>query len=190
MIKKILKIFGQVITGILILVLGISWISFTIPGQRNFCDADQIYMYYFGLLFIFITIGFLINSIVFLRKKQWTKYRIIAISLTLLIGLLILSTRGIMTKTIYGRTMYTITNQDNAYTLIKIRLFKNHKFISVTYNLSCNIENIGAYKLTDNELTLTFEGEKSEYLETRYGLKNDTLKSLDNENEILIMNKN
>ena len=60
----------------------------------------------------------------------------------------------------------------------------------MTYNLSCNIENIGTYKLTDNELTLSFKGEKSEYLETRYELKNDTLKSLNNKNEILIMNKN
>jgi len=95
-----------------------------------------------------------------------------------------------MTKTLYGKTMYTITNQDNAYTLIKLRLFDDYKFISVTYNLSCNVENIGTYKLTDNELTLTFEGEKSEYLETRYRLKNDTLKSLDNKNEILVINKN
>ena len=189
MINKTLKIFGQSITGILILVLGISWIYFTIPGQRSFCDSDQVYMSYFRISFIFITIGFLINSIIFLIKKQWTTYRIIAISLTLFIGLLILSTRGIMTKTLYGKTMYTITNQDNAYTLIKLRLFDDYKFISVTYNLSCNVENIGTYKLTDNELTLTFEGEKSEYLETRYRLKNDTLKSLDNKNEILVINK-
>ncbi len=190
MIRMVLKIFGQAIAGILILSLGISWISFSIPGQRNFCDADQIYMYYFGLMFILITIGFLINSIIFLIKKQWTRYRIIVISLTLLIGLLILSTRSIVTRTIYGKPLQTVTNQENAYTLIKIRLFKNHKFISETYNLSCNIENTGTYKLTDNELSLKFNGEKSEYLETRYRLKNDTLKSIDDQNEILIMNKN
>ena len=105
MIRMVLKIFGQAIAGILILSLGISWISFSIPGQRNFCDADQIYMYYFGLMFILITIGFLINSIIFLIKKQWTRYRIIVISLTLLIGLLILSTRSIVTRTIYGKPL-------------------------------------------------------------------------------------
>ncbi|WP_066633799.1 hypothetical protein [Labilibacter marinus] len=188
--KKTLKIFGQVITGIIILSLGILLINFTVPGHWNFCDADQIYMYYFGLLFIVITIGFLINSVIFLVKKQWIKYRIIAISLTLLIGLLILLTRSIMTKTIYGKTLHTITNQDDAYTLIKIRMFKNHKFISETYDMSCNVENTGTYKLTDNELTLKFNGEKSEYLESRYRLKNDTLISLESENYKLIMNKN
>ena len=188
--KNSLKIFGQVIIGIIILSFGISLINFTVPGHRNFCDADQIFMYYLGLLFIIITIAFLINSTFFLIKKQWTRYRIIAISLTLLIGLLILSTRSIITNTVYGKTLHTITNQDNAYTLIKIRLFKNHKFISETYDLSCNIENIGTYELTKNELTLKFNGAKSEYLETRYQIKKDTLKSLDHENEILIMNKN
>ena len=136
MIKKALKIFGQVIIGIIILSFGISWINFRIPGQRNFCDADQTYMFYFGVIFILFTIGFLINSIIFLIRKQWIKYRIIAISLTLLIGLLILSIRGIVTKTIYGKTLHTITNQENAYTLIKIRLLTTT--IHTEINRSCD----------------------------------------------------
>ncbi|MFI2742199.1 hypothetical protein ACG2LH_05630 [Zhouia sp. PK063] len=90
----------------------------------------------------------------------------------------------------YGKISYTITNQDNAYTLIKIRLFKNHKFISQTYDLGCNVENTGTYKLTANKLTLMFNEEKSEYLESRYQLKNNVLISLASENDTLIMNKN
>lgn len=72
-----------------------------------------------------------------------------------------------------------------------MRLFKNNKFISETYDLSCNIENIGTYVLAENELVLTFKNKKSEYLGTKYSLKNDTLRCVDCSNErILIMNKN
>lgn len=188
--QSTLRILGQVIAGFIILFLGIVWINFTIPGRRNFCDADQIYILYFAAFSIILAIGFLINSIIFLIRKHWIKYRIIAISMTLLIGLMVLLSRGIVTKTVYGKTLYTITNQEDAYALIDIRLFKNQKFISVTYDLCCNVENTGTYKLTENQLTLSFNGEKSEYLETRYEIRNDTLISLDNTNEILIMKKN
>ena len=146
-------------------------------------------MFYFVVLYLLFSIGFLINSIIFLIRKHWVKYRIIAISVTILIGLLILSTRAIVTEVVYGEIIHKISNQDDAYTLIKIRLFENNRFISETYNLSCNIENIGTYKLTGDKLTLVFEGEKSEYLDTHYQLNNDTLKSYNNEYKDLIIKK-
>lgn len=191
MIKKTLKIFGQIIVGIVIISLGSSLVNFIIPGNRDFCDADQIYMFYFGVTFLIVSLGFLINSIIFYKKKQWIRYRICAITLTLLLGLLIISTRSVMTKLLYGKVSHIITNENGEFPYIKVRLYRNKKFISETYDVSCNIETKGTYELADNELILHFKGEKSSYLETKYKIINDTLTCIDCENEIrLILNKN
>ncbi len=188
--KKELKIFGQIIIGVIIISLGISTISFTIPGNRNFTDADQIYLFYRGAFLTVCIIGFLINSVIFYKKKQWPKYRKIAILLTILLVVLIFTMRNIITGTYYGKVLYTITNTNNAYTIIKLRLFQNKKFISETYDMCYNVENTGTYVLTDNELMLEFKEDKSQYLETQYRLKGDSLKSINSENETLIWNRN
>ncbi len=191
MIKKTLKIFGQFITVILLLCFAIPWIIQTIPGHQSFADNARMFRFIFMVIFIVIAIGFLINSIIYYRKKQWTTYRVVAIIFILLLGLSIVSTRSVVTKILYGKVLYTITNEDDAYTVVTIRLFENKRFISETHAVGGYSENYGTYDITDKELNFKFKRLDFNHLETRYRLSNDILYCNNGKSEIkLILNKN
>ena len=81
----------------------------------------------------------------------------------------------------YGKEINLIEGNDPVY--IKIKLYDNGKFFAYTYDASCESENIGTYKLTDNKLIFKFKREKSEYLGTEYRIENNLVDCLDCENK-------
>jgi glucan phosphoethanolaminetransferase (alkaline phosphatase superfamily) len=189
--KIFLKIIGQTIVFGIVILLGIllSWEQ--IPGNKNICDAGQGFYGLAWLIFIIISIALFINSWIFLKKRSWKKYRITVMIICILIVLISLSIRSVIFQVSYGKEKHKIENTENYNQLIEIKLYENGKFYSWTYDMSCQIENIGTYKLNENKITLEFENEnaKSEYLGTEYLIENDKViceKDCEYENELKI----
>ncbi|MCB4800281.1 hypothetical protein [Neotamlana laminarinivorans] len=170
-----LKIVGQAIALGTVCFLGFSLSWEQIPGNKNICDAGQ---WLYGMAwFIFTTscLALFINSLIFLKKRNWIKYRIIVIIICSLLILTSLNIRSILFQTSYGKIKLEIQNAENNYELIQIKLYENGKFYSTIYDMSCKLEYIGTYQLNENILILKFKNEKSEYLGTEYYIKNKKL---------------
>lgn len=178
-LKSILIIIGQVITVLLFLLLGFLLIDMKIPGNGAICDPEQIMLLRTWIFFILLGIGLFINSWIFYSK--WKKYRIGIISMVLFFFFLSIFLRQIIMLINYGKEINLLEGNDPVY--IKIKLYDNGKFFAYTYDASCESENIGTYKLTDNKLIFKFKREKSEYLGTEYRIENNLVDCLDCENK-------
>ncbi|WP_430413183.1 hypothetical protein [Kordia sp.] len=187
--KIFLKILGQIIALGIVIFLGILLTWEQIPGNKNICDAGQGLYGLAWLIFIIISIALFINSWIFLNKNNWKKYRITVMIICVLIVLISLTLRSVIFQVSYGKEKHKIENTENYNQLIEVKLYENGKFYSWTYDMGCQLENIGTYKLNGNKITLEFGNEKSEYLGTEYLIENDKVvcnKGCDYENELKI----
>lgn len=179
LIIKTFRIIGQCIAIVSLLLLGGVLIYLQIPGQGGICDADQmLYVSIIGL-FILISLLFMLNSIIFYFKGHWIKYRLLSI---IFISIMILSSvflRKIILTIAYGKEKISLTSNPNSGVHIKLKLYKNGKFYSYTYDISCEEENIGTYTILDYELKLEFKDEKSEFLGTRYKIVDKEVECID-----------
>lgn len=179
-IKNTLIIAGQIIITSLILLLGYLLIDMKIPGNGALCDAEQIILFGVWIIFILLTFGLIINSWIFYIKEKWKKYRILSIVISSILIILAISFRQIILTTYYGKEKSIIEGQNPIN--IKIQLFENGKFFAYTYDISCESESIGTYKLTNNLLKLKYKNKKSDYLGTEYRIENGNVNCLDCEN--------
>jgi len=172
----ILKIIGQTITTFIVFVLAILIISLRVPQNDGMCDADHVVLAFVYLIFIFLSIGLLINSIYFFRKNNWKIYRRIIIVLILVTYLLMLIfQRNFYIRATYGKKKYLIEAKNNDSISANIKLYDNHGFISEIYNRGCFIETIGSYEITKEKLILHFENNQCKCLGKYYQIKHDVL---------------
>ncbi len=160
------KIF-QVILGLISFLIGVGYIFWRLPGNFIFCDPDQIFIFQIGLIF---SVSFLWFLILVSRTEDY-RDTIFIISFCFLGSMF-------LTSPILKFINYGIVNQNYVHdemALIYMKLYKNGKFISSTYDGGCQIENTGTYEINNKEMILSFNDEKSEYLGTRYTLNNSFL---------------
>ncbi len=173
---KALGIISQVFVLFLASFLGWLLIEMKIPGKGAICDAGQLYLFLTWCVFIFISVGIIINSRTYYIKGKWKKYRVVVglfISVLLFFSIFL---RAIIMTVYYGREKYVIEAKELVF--IKIQLFENKKFFAYTYNAACEVENIGTYNIIEGVLTLNYKNEKSEYLGTKYLIENDKIDCL------------
>ncbi|WP_298419978.1 hypothetical protein [uncultured Kordia sp.] len=186
--KLILKIIGQVIMLSIVLVFGIILIWEQLPGNRNICDAGSIYYVIAWFIFIITTIALLLNSWVFFNKQNWTKYRLIIITICISLIFTSFSIRWLIFQVSYNQEKYSFESTENSFQFIEIKLYENGKFYAQTYDMSCQMEHIGTYTIQENEITILFKNQKSKYIGTKYLMKNTTLVCLNNCNNTIEMN--
>lgn len=178
--NQILVVVGQIISVLLFLFLGSLLINMKILGNGAICDPEQIFLFGTWLIFISLGIGLLVNSWFFYLKGKWKKYRVGLIFIISIFLFLSIFLRQIIMIG-YGEGKFLIERDDRIY--VKIKLYNNGDFFAYTYDLSCESENIGIYKLKGNILTLEFKNEKSEYLGTKYQIENNLVNCLDCKNK-------
>lgn len=183
-------ILGQLITISLILILGLFLIYLKIPGNGGLCDPEQIMYVILWLVFLTIDITFIINSLIYYRKRKWIKYRIIAAYSTLSIVLLAFSFRWLIIHFYYGNATYKIINDgvNEDFISINIVLYENGKFFSKTYQ-NCENENTGTYNINGNLLILKFNNKKHNFLGTRYLINDSHLKCLNGTTDVKLIMK-
>ena len=186
--KDIFRILGQIISVSLVLFFGSFLIEFNIPGNGGLCDPEQIFFAGFWMIFLLISIGLIINSLVYYQKNKWKNYRIAVIILTIILLFFSVFTREIVMTTYYGKPINIIKGTEPV--IVKIQLYKNGKFFAYTYDAACEIENTGTYSLSDNILTLNFKEEKSKYLGTTYKIENNHVHCTDCEENYELTIKN
>ncbi len=185
--RILLKIIGQTIALGFVIFLGTFLIWEQFPGNKIICDAEQLNYLFLRLIFVIISIALIINSWVFLKKNSSNKYRITIIIFCFLINLIFIFIRSLIFNFSYGNEKHIIKNTDIYETLVEIKLYENGKFYAWTYDMGCQLENVGTYIMKENKLTLIFESEKSKYLGTQFLIKNDVvlcLKDCEYNNEL------
>ncbi len=178
---KVLVIIGQVFVLFLISFFGWLLIEMKIPSKGAICDAGQLYLFLTWCVFIFISVGMIINSRSYYIRGKWKKYRIIVMLFISILLFCSIFLRQIILTVYYGREKYVIEAEELVF--IKIQLFENKRFFAYTFNNACEVENIGNYKLIEGVLTLNYKNEKSEYLGTKYRIENDKIDCLNCEIE-------
>ncbi len=173
---KVLVIIGQVFVLFLISFFGWFLIEMKIPGKGAICDAEQLYLFLTWCVFIFISVGMIINSSLYYMKSKWKRYRVIVILFISSLLFCSIFLRAIIMTVYYGTEKYVIEAEELVF--IKIQLFENKKFFAYTYNAACELENIGTYNIIEGVLTLNYKNEKSEYLGTKYRIENDKIDCL------------
>ena len=174
--KKAAIIFGQIFILFLILLFGIFLIDLKIPGNGGICDAEQILLFWTWVIFVLLVGGITINSFIFYAKNKWKKYRIGVILTCSILLFLSIFLRGIVNSIYFGKEKFLLESNESIF--IKIQLFENGKFFAYTYDISCEIENYGTYKISNNKLNLNFKNKKSEYLGTEYIINNNKVNCL------------
>lgn len=189
-IRNIFKIVGQFLAVIFTGLLGILLTYEEIPGNESICDAGQADYVFAWFLFSVFSFFLIINSAIFYQKKNWVKYRIIVISTFSLLLFLSLFIKSITFFIFYGNEKYVIERAKESFELIDLKLYENKRFHSWTFDMGCQVGNVGTYTITDKRLTLKFEDVKSEYLGTRYQIENNNIKCLDCDNDLIFKIKN
>ena len=160
---------------LIVLLIGTLLIWERVPGNGSICDPEQHDYFVAWMLFIGLSSLVIINSWFFLKRNHWKRYRIVALLIAILLLTISFSIRPLVFAIVYGKEIFVIENQEEGFELIKLRLYENNRFFSWTYDMSCQIENIGTYRLEKGKMVLSFENEKSDYLGTEYLFKDDSL---------------
>ena len=156
-----------------------------VPGYGETCDQDAYFILPFLLIFITISIAFLVRNSNELSKNKKNTFR--KISLIAFIVLTILSLGG-LNKLIFvfwfGELKYQANSTKN--NLVHIKLFENGKFFSEGYNTSCSEEITGTYKIEADILELEFD-KKSDFISKKYKIKEQELINFDQKKDTLLI---
>jgi len=166
----------QIITLVISMFISFSFIDFNIPGHGNFCDADQLYIAYLGIILISCCLAFLGLSIYSIIKKRLIKIRYTGIALLFLLVVGIFTSNKIGQIILFSGGSAKIKAKLD-YPIIDLTLYESGDFYVRTYDTSCNDEIIGTYQLNNDTLVLIKENE-SHYLSKSYIMSSDSLISI------------
>ncbi len=175
----------EVITIPILLFLFYIALIINIPGKGAMCDQDAIGISISMLIFVPVSMVFLIRTLSQLLKKNDEKFR--KLSLIIFISLSILSYGG-LNKLIF--TFYFGELKIKAYStedqMAFIAFYKNGTFYSEGFDASCNEQITGTYEMSNTDLKLNYD-KKSEFISTNYKRNGNTLISFDNKKDTLII---
>lgn len=179
------KYLTDIIIILILLILFTNGLLVNIPGYGEFCDQDAGAMLIILLIFISVSIIFLIRTIKELSKNKKSRFR--KISLAVFVTLFVLSLGG-LNKLIFifwfGELKYQANSTKNK--MVYIKLFENGKFYSEGYFTTCYEEITGTYRIDSNSLRLLFEKE-SEFISKKYKLKESQLINYDEKKDTLLI---
>jgi len=159
-----------------------------VPGYGEICDQDDGFILVFALIFITVSIVFLIRNFIKLSKNKKSVFR--KVSLIAFILLLILSLGGLNNLIFviwFGKLKYQANSTEN--NMVYIKLFENGKFFSEGFYTSCYEEITGTYIIDADTLKLEYEKE-SEFISKNYKIKGlELINSDEKKDTLLIENK-
>ena len=91
--------------------------------------------------------------------------------------------RNLAFRVLFGQEKEQYESTSEAFEMISLKIYKNGKFYARVYDMGCQTEHIGTYKLSKEMLDLKFKNQKPEYLGTEYLIENEMLLCLNCENE-------
>lgn len=172
---KLIRILLHVFFLAFILALGILLCWEQLPGNKNICDAGQLYYVLSWLVFVLVSIALIIYSSTLLKKQYWRKLAKSTIYICVIVLFVSLSLRWFIIETSYSVEKYTIESTQESFQLATIHLYENGKFLGWTYDMSCQKEHVGTYKIAGDELLLSFTNEMPKNLGSVYNIKGNTL---------------
>jgi hypothetical protein len=164
----LLRVLGQSILLLIVLLVGSLLIWERIPGNGSICDPGQHFYFVAWVIFIGLSSALIINSWFFLKRNHWKQYRIAALTIVTLLLMIAFSIRPMVFSLTYGNEKYVLENQEESFEQIKLKLYENEKFFSWTYDMGCQIENTGTYTFEKGRIVLSFDNKKSDYIGTEY----------------------
>jgi len=185
---NILRVVGQSLLIVIFILAGSVLFEFRIPGHQTFTDNDAGLLALVYKFFIIIGILLLFNSLIFMLKNHWKKFRIGVLIFVISFGLAVFLPREVIKWTFFGGEKMEFTSLKNPdFIWVKLELYKNNGFLcSTSYAGEMTEETIGIYKLKNNLLELHLKNGISEHAKnryqtlyenigTKYRIKNDTL---------------
>ena len=130
---------------------------------------------------------FLVNTIVFWRRKHWAKYRkrtlVYLVVLPFVVGLL----RPVIFELVFGaEDRVFVQVEEEEFVLAELRLYENGRFYAQAYG-TWMVENTGRYEWAEKELVLEYDDAPSPHMDRLYTLEGERLMPKDSTRQVLVV---
>ena len=178
---------GQLGVHLLLLLFAGVYVDFLWPGHMDYTDQDMVLVYETALFVGGIWVLFLVNTIVFWRRKHWTKYRkrtlVYLVVLPFVVGLL----RPVVFGFVFGEEDRVFVQvEEEEFVLAELRLYENGRFYAQAYG-TWMVENTGRYEWVEKELVLEYDDAPSPHMGRLYTLEGERLMPKDSTRQVLVV---
>jgi len=178
---------GQLGVHLLLLLFAGVYVDFLWPGHMDYTDQDMVLVYETALIVGGIWVLFLVNTIIFWRRKHWTKYRkrtgVYLVVLPFVVGLL----RQVAFGLVFGaENRVFVQVEEEEFVLAELRLYENGRFYAQAYG-TWMVENTGRYEWAEKELVLEYDDTPSPHMDRSYTLEGERLMPKDSTRQVLVV---
>ena len=178
---------GQLGVHLLLLLFAGVYVGFLWPGHMDYTDQDMVLVYETALIVGGIWVLFLVNTIVFWRRKHWAKYRkrtgVYLVILPFVVGLL----RPVVFGLVFGaEDRVFVQVEEEEFVLAELRLYENGRFYAQAYG-TWMVENTGRYEWAEKELVLEYDDAPSPHMDGSYTLEGERLMPKDSTRQVLVV---
>jgi len=178
---------GQLGVHLLLLLFAGVYVDFLWPGHMDYTDQDMVLVYETALIVGGIWVLFLVNTIIFWRRKHWTKYRkrtgVYLVILPFVVG----SLRPVVFGLVFGaEDRVFVQVEEEEFVLAELRLYENGRFYAQAYG-TWMVENTGRYEWAEKELVLEYDDTPSPHMDRSYTLEGERLMPKDSTRQVLVV---
>lgn len=120
---------GQLGVHLLLFLFAGVYVDFLWPGHMDYTDQDMVLVYETVLIVGGIWVLFLVNTIVFWRRKHWAKYRIRTLVYLVVLPFVVGLLRPVVFGLVFGsEDRVFVQVEEEEFVLAELRLYENGRF--------------------------------------------------------------
>jgi hypothetical protein len=177
---------GQLGVHLLLLLFAGVYVDFLWPGHMDYTDQDMVLVYETALIVGGIWVLFLVNTIVFWRRKHWAKYRKRTRVYLVILPFVLGSLRTLVFGLVFGaEDRVFVQVEEEEFVLAELRLYENGRFYTQAYG-TWMVENTGRYEWAEKELVLEYDDAPGPHMDRSYTLEGERLMPKDSTRQVLV----